>query len=500
MGILAHLATLQAVNASESIAYPTSAAFLGHNELLPSPVVITPDGDVPNPTLGDSGPWITGMGPCCAGVWSSKFKDDETEKYKLHLKERLEASEVGKKLWARIEKGECPYGRKLPGDVSWRGSIPVELQDIVAPQDAISIAGVVWSFLPYLVAVVIFVDFIADGFGFKQFLIMLWLGLLIVINEGLIKRLVYEPRPGTLLQTTDYTGRYVGSCVESCGMPSSHSAMACGWFVLLFLDAVRRVHPHALEIDREDAAQDADRREFHRVRFRCHLFWGLFLIPTPWVRREHLNHRELLVTLAIWIFIMLPVPFFRIVLYDHTTDQVLFGCTLGVVLALLWYLFMLRQQAIWDAHFDELARNQGRAITNPKVGPFRYNFRRIHFPFVIRESAIALTSNRQLQVVAPTPSDSQEAVVGFSASSLPDVEAPGNGTSSHPTFTGGTQGAASANVVEVAPAAAAQPAVSFSAAPPATTATTATVVPSSFGSSQGRGGGDRSFESAGPGA
>merc|ERR1712187_570499 len=65
----------------------------------------------------------------------------------------------------------------------------------------------------------------------------------VCVNEFIVKKIVNQPRPGNLLQVTDYSGRFVGSCVESCGMPSSHSAIACGLFILMVYDAMLRVHP-----------------------------------------------------------------------------------------------------------------------------------------------------------------------------------------------------------------------------------------------------------------
>merc|ERR1712157_521776 len=105
--------------------------------------------------------------------------------------------------------------------------------------------AVVYAYCPYVLAArAVFVLLVKRGT--RQLAIVLWLLLTLFINEVILKRLWHEPRPGTMLQVRDVAGRYVGSCLQSCGFPSSHAALGMGWFVHLFLDAVYRVHPFAL--------------------------------------------------------------------------------------------------------------------------------------------------------------------------------------------------------------------------------------------------------------
>jgi len=324
-----------------------------------------------------SAAWTPGIGGCCAGVWTKKYHDISGDIPK-GLVDRLDQSgPSGKLLLDRLLAGECPYGHNLPGDVSWRGSIPKELHDLVAPQDFISVLAVIWSFLPYAVAVFVLVDFFRAKLGIRQFLILLWLAILVVINEGIVKRLFNQPRPGTLLQTTDYTGKFVGSCVPSCGMPSSHSALACGWFVLLFLDAAVRVHPNAFEIDTQADLEEPDSvvirsRGRREARRNVRTFLG-FVVLTPWANNARLTHTEFIAYTMVWATIMLPVPFFRVVLYDHTADQVLVGSIIGIALAALWFRVMRRLQDRFDA----------QGPPGSKVwGVFVHNYPRPTFPLV----------------------------------------------------------------------------------------------------------------------
>jgi len=330
-----------------------------------------------------SAAWTPGIGGCCAGVWTKKYHDISGDIPK-GLVDRLEQSgPSGRLLLDRLRAGRCPYGHNLPGDVSWRGSIPKELHDLVAPQDFISVLAVIWSYLPYAVVVFVLVDFYRAKLGIRQFLILLWLAILVVINEGIVKRLFNQPRPGTLLQTTDYTGKLVGSCVPSCGMPSSHSAMACGWFVLLFLDAAVRVHPNAFEIDTQADLEEPDSVVIRsRGRREAQRNAGTFLgrvVLTPWANHERLTHTEFIAYTMVWATIMLPVPFFRVVLFDHTTDQVLIGSIIGIALAALWFRVMRHLQDRFDA----------QGPPGSKVwGVFVHNYPRPTFPLVeMRQNA-----------------------------------------------------------------------------------------------------------------
>ncbi|CAE8619675.1 unnamed protein product [Polarella glacialis] len=80
----------------------------------------------------------------------------------------------------------CPYGRRLPGDVT-------------LPHDAsfIEWLAVIWSLLPYVIVVAVIIEFLLVR-GTRQLSIIVFTGLVTCVNELVIKQLVVQPRPGAL--------------------------------------------------------------------------------------------------------------------------------------------------------------------------------------------------------------------------------------------------------------------------------------------------------------
>merc|ERR1719510_2625918 len=98
-----------------------------------------------------------------------------------------------------------------------------------------------------------------------------------------------------MLQVRDVTGKYVGSCLQSCGMPSSHAALGMGWFVQLFLDATYRVHPLALGRKTQTISVRPGAGGFEKA-FKC---LSLYL-SVPWVDADILPQTEYVVYISAW--------------------------------------------------------------------------------------------------------------------------------------------------------------------------------------------------------
>uniref|UniRef100_A0A7S2PA17 Phosphatidic acid phosphatase type 2/haloperoxidase domain-containing protein n=1 Tax=Zooxanthella nutricula TaxID=1333877 RepID=A0A7S2PA17_9DINO len=300
----------------------------------------------------DAGGQTPGMGTCCAGVWSQKWTG---ELPLADLQARL--GDAAEPLLRAIKSNRCPYGVKLPGDVTWPGEVPDDLVGLVAPMSCLSFIAVVYSYLPFFWAGVCIVDLCVRR-GTRQLSTVSWLLALVIFNECFLKLLVQQPRPGTLLQVRDYNGRFVGSCAESCGMPSSHSAIAFGWFVLLIADAIDRVHPaHAcfesgleahLGASRasiEGGLPDGSRRPVPEAMFemcsqRPRRNAARIWMMSPFAYHQTLTHMEFAFFVSFWGLMMLPVPFMRVVLFDHSTNQVVVGAIAGGALALLWVVLI----------------------------------------------------------------------------------------------------------------------------------------------------------------
>eukprot|EP00435_Cladocopium_sp_Y103_P065063 s552_g26.t2 len=184
--------------------------------------------------------------------------------------------------------------------------------------------------------------------------ILLWLGFLLCVNEGIVKKLVAEPRPGSMMELRGRNGLLEGSCVEKCGMPSSHAAISMGWFTLSVLDAVSKTDTSRDNIDDTGASRDVLVAEQRK--------WGDFIRNfcwIPWVEKTDLTVREFISIVLYWCLLLVPVPFMRVVLRDHTERQVFAGCILGMTLAMVWW----RVLRVLERRYHITLRGQPRQAT-----------------------------------------------------------------------------------------------------------------------------------------
>lgn len=309
------------------------------------------------PCVAKNGSWIPGWGnePCC-GVWTACGQEKYGGSLPKDLHQKLETNPA---LLKRVQSGLCPYGRALPGQITWPGlpaDAPPELCEAVGKLTSLKVIAVIYSYLPYGVALFVIISFLVHR-GTQQLWVLLWLGLMVVVSELIFKMIFHGPRPGMLMQVRDESGRYVGSCSNSCGMPSSHSALAMGWFVLLFLDATFRLNPSASSpgsystYSSRGNMNDGDRNLNEDDRGQSHLplaaflrrevrnSWKFtrFIVLVPWVHSESLTHVKFVAYVSFWFVIMVPVPFMRVALYDHTLGQAAVGSAIGPVIAIMWW-------------------------------------------------------------------------------------------------------------------------------------------------------------------
>jgi len=263
----------------------------------------------------------------CRGIWDERYE---------HLV-LTQPHDNWQALWKVLMQHQCPFGHALPGSVTWP-SPPEELRGIAAPLTFAKFIAVFYSYAPWLTAASTAIGF-AYRRSTRELWALCWLFCTITLCEGCLKPLLRQPRPGTLLQVRDYNGFFVGSCLPSCGMPSSHSALSVGWFLLLFLDAVFRVHPYALGGKTQTMPVPPDVPALQKARkFLSFFLW------VPWKGHDLLTHTEFVVYIMTWFIILMPVPFFRVVLYDHTTEQVIAGSLVGIFMALVWWRFVRYMQ------------------------------------------------------------------------------------------------------------------------------------------------------------
>jgi len=278
---------------------------------------------------------------CCCGVWTREFwqdgnatDEDREGLFEASLrpfKDRASAALMQKRLLSY----ECPYGQALPLDVTWP-AVPEELTNMVEPFTILKFFAVVYAYLPWIPVFFVIADFCICR-GTRQLWILLWLGLLISINEVVVKKCFAEPRPGSRLELRGEHGRLQGSCIMTCGMPSSHSAIAMGWFTLSILDATVRTHLGTSRQATVTGGRITHTQSILMAEQKKIVDFMKNFCLVPWVKKDVLNVRELISFGLFWFFLMVPVPFMRVVLCDHTPNQVAVGSTLGLVLAVLWW-------------------------------------------------------------------------------------------------------------------------------------------------------------------
>jgi len=103
-------------------------------------------------------------------------------------------------------------------------------------------------------------------------------------------------------------------------MPSSHATLSVGIFVYVFLAGICRTRW------RKDGA---------RAQGAVRGFWQVFL-DFALLNVKTMNLSAFLVYSVCWGAILLPVPWSRVRVHDHSVEQVSVGAVLGVAIATVW--------------------------------------------------------------------------------------------------------------------------------------------------------------------
>ena len=202
---------------------------------------------------------------------------------------------------AWYQAGEtCPYGRKLPFEVT----LPND-------PDFWQILSVLLGYTPWLFSLGILILFLIYR-GSRELLIGMLPALTAGFNE-LIKLGIKQQRPE-------------GSCLSSCGMPSSHSAVAVGLLIYLLIDAAYRIERVKLVVVGMESVWRTCKQSSVK------LAKGLFVLPNG-----PISPGEFSFFLTCWIPLLLPVPLSRVELNDHSASQAMAGTFVGFVAVLLWF-------------------------------------------------------------------------------------------------------------------------------------------------------------------
>jgi len=238
---------------------------------------------------------------------------------------------------ADLPEGDCPFGEKLPGDVTWpdyakaRKYYPNEklfLGDVATP--IFCTLSVTYSYIPYVFALGIVIKFLVRR-GTRELMFLGFLAFLVACNEVLVKPFLKAPRPAL-------------SCLISCGMPSSHAAISTGTVTLFMAHSMFRTAPVQIAaiLQMENAVGQDGAGATPRVggcaslrklaKNLCEEAWAGVPLDEP-------TQGQIMMLSLTWIVLLLPVPICRIANGDHTPGQVMVGGLVGLILAIVWSVF-----------------------------------------------------------------------------------------------------------------------------------------------------------------
>jgi len=252
----------------------------------------------------------------------------------------------------KVDKSDCDHGTALPGDVT-------------APDDPDfgDVISMIYGYVPYVIGLVVCV-LVFYRKTMWPVLILLLAGLIVIINEGFFKRVISQDRPD-------------GSCLHSKGMPSSHAELSVGFFLYFHLECIFKPA----------------------------------LTSTSYWTREH----KIIVCGLTW-FLLLPVPFTRVQLEDHSWEQVGVGALIGCSVAVGWYCLL----NFWAyKHLDKVANLIGKCPCCKCCAPLRdglfHGFTNDYYPAppneYVKKKQIKLRNYQEAQAdvseVQQSPSDVQ---------------------------------------------------------------------------------------------
>jgi len=296
-----------------------------------------------------------------------------------------------------FKKEKCPYGIGLPGDIT-------------LPDGA--------GFVQYVCVGYGYVVFVIGGIAILELLIerdtcalsfVAFILTMIITGELIFKRIpAFQQR------------RPLNSCSVSCGMPSSHATFSIGFATFCLLETIRRVNfptrsPQRtrqsimrrtggylvgdnLRCDEKDASVvgvhddgslvvqlEQNKMNQHQSGGVLRTFpWRYFFTAVPMLKIPQASRDVFLIYCFWWALLMLPVGISRIVVHDHTPEQVLVGSFIGWLEALIWCSGM---QRFWSSEF--VAR---RIIRDPSAkhgfGIFQCGFLRLKHNYPACETGL----------------------------------------------------------------------------------------------------------------
>jgi hypothetical protein len=142
--------------------------------------------------------------------------------------------------------------------------------------------------------------------GTRELLFISSIVVSVCVTEYGLKNIILEPKPE-------------GACAITCGMPSGHACTTIQYYALLMIDYAFRLK----SADPDEEIRSGDRACGVRI-FK--------LMSNSNV--DAISLHEFFALGLVWGFLLVPVPFSRVMNLDHTVPQVLIGSILGLACAL----------------------------------------------------------------------------------------------------------------------------------------------------------------------
>ena len=224
---------------------------------------------------------------------------------------------------------KCPYGERVEGSVT-----------VPKNSDWKDVLSVAYGIVPHIVIALSVIECVVKavryrGIGTREFSFLCFNIFLVATNEIVFKNIWKEPRPEH-------------SCSISCGMPSGHSAMSTGYFMLMFLDAACRVMPK-VPMSTESAkgtlvaSESHESGSFNQGAHEWKNAASRLPSMIPMSSADTMDTFEYIVFIVFWGCVLLPVPLSRVIVRDHTAYQAAVGCFMGLIQASVWFCLVRRR-------------------------------------------------------------------------------------------------------------------------------------------------------------
>ncbi|KAF4710115.1 hypothetical protein FOZ62_030331 [Perkinsus olseni] len=204
--------------------------------------------------------------------------------------------------WYVDSDSVCPFGEHL-------------LFDITAPTNPNFFDGIsiLYGYLLFA-AILLVIIMMLWRRGSREYSLVLFLIAVTLISEYGWKRIVEQPRP-------------VGSCNTTCGMPSSHAVISVALWTILMFDVAYRAY-------QTEQGYSVSRSFLEKLRS---FIRDGHILPTA----SAISEDQLVVVVSFWSLVLLPIPLSRVILRDHTPQQVFMGGIIGIVEATVWHFITL---------------------------------------------------------------------------------------------------------------------------------------------------------------